>query len=53
MDDGAQMLPSRVQLRMAERAALLPLVRRLLPEVMVNKTAKPSSAEGSREQDHP
>jgi hypothetical protein len=49
MDDGAQMIPSRVQLRMGERAALLPLVRRLLLEVMVNKTAKPSSAQGSRE----
>jgi hypothetical protein len=44
-----QMTPSGVQLRMVERAALLPLVRRLLLEVMFNKTAETSSAEGSHE----
>jgi hypothetical protein len=44
-----QTTPSGVQLRMVERAALLPLVRRLLLEVMFNKTAETSSAEGSHE----
>jgi hypothetical protein len=44
-----QMTPSGVQLRMVERAALLPMVRRLLLEVMFNKTAETSSAEGNHE----
>jgi hypothetical protein len=44
-----QKTPSGVQLRMVERAALLPLVRRLLLEVMFNKTAETSSAEGCHE----